>query len=203
MTDAAFNDQDNTRPISSDVLGSLLQTRGRTCPNERAVNQMKNVTPRPTARVGAEAGACEAGFAPGTLILTLDGEIPVEFLTPGDRVITRRGVRSLKAIMRHGLPEGTARIKIAADALGGKPEKDITLMPGQRMIIRDWRARALWGTDIAAPQAARLVDGEYITSEAGGSQIMLSLYFGVPEVIYANGLELASADKAKVTATTP
>ncbi len=164
---------------------------------------MKNVTPRPTARVGAESGACEAGFAPGTLILTLDGEIPVEFLTPGDRVITRRGVRSLKAILRHILPEGTARIKIAADALGGKPEKDITLMPGQRMIIRDWRARALWGTDIAAPQAARLVDGEYITSEAGGSQIMLSLYFGVPEVIYANGLELASADKAKVTATTP
>jgi hypothetical protein len=29
---------------------------------------------------------------------------------------------------------------------------------------------------------------------------MLSLYFGAPEILYADGLELASADKPKVAA---
>ena len=161
---------------------------------------MTQATPRPTAGVGGDAGTCEAGLAPGTQILTMDGAIPVEFLNPGDRIITRRGVRKLKAVMRHNLPEGTPRVRISADALGGKPSSEITLMPGQRVLVRDWRAKALWGKDIAAVPAVRLVDGNFITTETGGRQIMLSLYFGAPEIVYADGLELASADKPKVTA---
>ncbi|GAB5446792.1 Hint domain-containing protein [Gymnodinialimonas sp.] len=161
---------------------------------------MTKSTPRPTARAGAKTHACEAGLAPGTTVLTMDGAIPVEFLNPGDRIITRRGVRKLKAVMRHTLPEGTPRVVVSADALGGKPANEITLMPGQRVLIRDWRAQALWGKDIAAPQAARLVDGDFIRTETSGPQIMLSLYLGAPEILYADGLELASADKPKVAA---
>ncbi|WP_224814302.1 Hint domain-containing protein [Hasllibacter sp. MH4015] len=161
---------------------------------------MTQSSPRPTARAGGKTHACEAGLAPGTTVLTLDGEIPVEFLNPGDRIITRRGVRKLKAVMRHNLPEGTPRVVISADALGGKPATDVTLMPGQRILVRDWRAQALWGKDVAAPQVQRLVDGKFIRSETKGRQIMLSLYFGAPEVLYADGLELASADKPRVVA---
>ncbi len=161
---------------------------------------MTQSSPRPTARLGVKTGTCKSGFAPGTLVMTLDGAIPVEFLNPGDHIITRRGVRKLKAIMRHVLPAGTPRVLVSAQALGGKPAKDITLMPGQRVLIRDWRAKALWGKDIAAPQAARLVDGEHIRIVKGGTQIMLSLYFGAPEILFADGLELASADKPKVSA---
>ncbi|MBF9044214.1 hypothetical protein HKCCE4037_12805 [Rhodobacterales bacterium HKCCE4037] len=161
---------------------------------------MTQATPRPQAGVGGSAGVCEAGLAPGTQVLTTDGAIPVEFLNPGDRIITRRGVRKLKAVMRHTIPEGTPVVRVAADALGGKPSTDITLMPGQRVLVRDWRAKALWGKDIAAVPATRLVDGNFITSETSGRQIMLSLYFGAPEILYADGLELASADKPKVSA---
>lgn len=200
MTDAALITQENTRPMGADAVDSLAQTRGNKCPNERAGTPMTKPTPRPTARAGAKTNACEAGLAPGTTVLTMDGAIPVEFLNPGDRIITRRGVRKLKAVMRHTLPEGTPRVVVSADALGGKPATDITLMPGQRVLIRDWRAQALWGKDIAAPQAARLVDGHYIRTETTGAQIMLSLYLGAPEIIYADGLELASADKPKVAA---
>jgi len=132
--------------------------------------------------------------------MTLDGAIPVEFLNPGDRVITRRGVRTLKAIVRHTLPAGTPRIVVTTDALGGKPDKPVTLMPGQRVLIRDWRAQALWGKDVAAPQIARIVDGDHIRAVTGGRQIMLSLYFGAPEIVYVDGLELASADKPKFSA---
>lgn len=199
MTDAALIEE-KTRPMGRDAVDSLPQTRGNKCPNERAVAPMTIPTPRPMARAGGKTNACEAGLAPGTTVLTMDGAIPVEFLNPGDRIITRRGVRKLKAIMRHNLPEGTPRIVVSADALGGKPANEITLMPGQRVLVRDWRAQALWGKDIAAPQAARLVDGEHIRTETSGRQIMLSLYFGAPEILYADGLELASADKPKVAA---
>lgn len=193
--------EENPRPVDPDAVDSHAQTRGRTCPNEqRAADPMTNASPRPTARAGGNSIACEAGLAPGTIVMTLDGAIPVEFLTPGDRIITRRGVRKLKAVLRHTLPEGTPRVVVSAQALGGKPAKDVTLMPGQRILIRDWRARALWRKDIAAPQVARLVDGEHIRTETKGRQIMLSLYFGAPEILYADGLELASADKPKVAA---
>ena len=200
MTDTVLHIQETSRPMGADGVDSLVQTRGNKCPNERAVKPMTQPSPRPSARVGGRSNACEAGLAPGTTVLTLDGAIPVEYLNPGDRIITRRGVRKLKAIMRHNLPEGTPRVVVSADALGGKPSNDITLMPGQRVLVRDWRAQALWGKDIAAPQAARLVDGEFIRTETTGRQIMLSLYFGAPEILYADGLELASADKPKVAA---
>ena len=140
----------------------------------------------------------EAGFAPGTLVMTLDGTIPVEFLNAGDRVITRRGVRKIKAIARQVLPAGAPRVVVSAEALGGKPAKDLILMPGQKLLIRDWRAKAIWGKDVAAPAVERLVDGEFIRLHSGEEQIMLGLYFGAPEVIYADGLELASADKPRV-----
>lgn len=200
MTDPAPSHEEKTRPMGADAVDSLAQTRGNKCPNERAVDPMTKPSPRPRARAGGKTHACEAGLAPGTNVLTMDGAIPVEFLNPGDRIITRRGVRKLKAIMRHNLPEGTPRVVLSADALGGKPSTDITLMPGQRLLVRDWRARALWGKEIAAPQAARLVDGKHIRTETKGRQIMLSLYFGKPEILYADGLELASADKPRVAA---
>ncbi len=200
MTDNSIIIEEKSRPTGDVAVDSQIQTRGDNSPNERAVAPMTQNTPRRKTVKGGKANACEAGFAPGTIVMTLDGEIPVEFLTPGDRIITRRGVRRLKAIMRHNLPEGTPRIVVGVDALGGKPSRETILMPGQRVLVRDWRAKALWGKDIAAPRAARLVDGKHIRSVTGGRQIMLSLYFGAPEIVYADGLELASADKPKVAA---
>ncbi len=38
------------------------------------------------------------GLPLGTIIMTMDGALPVEYLEPGDRIITRAGARVLKAI---------------------------------------------------------------------------------------------------------
>ena len=119
MTDNALHIEEKARPMGDDAVISRSHNRGTQCPNERAGIKMTDATPRPQAGVGGKAGICEAGLAPGTQVLTLDGAIPVEFLNPGDRVITRCGVRTLKAVMRHNLPEGTSLVRVSADALGG------------------------------------------------------------------------------------
>lgn len=38
------------------------------------------------------------GLTLGTLVFTADGEIPVEYLEPGDRIVTRAGMRTLRGI---------------------------------------------------------------------------------------------------------
>jgi hypothetical protein len=38
------------------------------------------------------------GITQGTRVLTADGDMPVEYLEPGDRIITRAGIRVLRGI---------------------------------------------------------------------------------------------------------
>lgn len=149
----------------------------------------------PSGRAALRVRATDVGLAPDTTVLTADGAIPAAYLNAGDRVITRRGMRTLRAVVRRKLDASAARVLVRADALGGKPERDVLLMPKQRVLVRDWRAKALWGRDVAAPEVTRLVDGRFVTRvhPAEATQV-LALYFGAPEVIYADGLELASAD---------
>lgn len=138
--------------------------------------------------------ATDTGLAADTRVMTADGALPAAYLEVGDRIVTRRGMRKLRAIVRRRVPAGATRILLKRDALGGKPERDTLLMPSQRLLIRDWRAQALWGREIAAPPVARLVDNRLVKAVESDAAIIVSLYFGAPEVIYADGLELASAD---------
>ncbi len=131
------------------------------------------------------------GFLIGTHIRTLDGSLPVEFLGPGDRIVTRNGTArlvSVSASRRRAMP----LIRITASSLGyDRPEADLLLAPGQRVVIRDWRARVLYGTEIATVPAARLADGEFVLAESRADARLFTLRFQTDEVIYAEGLELA------------
>lgn len=133
-----------------------------------------------------------AGLTAGTQILTLSGAMPVEFLSPGDRIITRAGARTLRALRVEVTP-AARMIRISASALGiEQPEDDMIVSPDQQMLIRDWRAKALKGADQAVVAAHKLVDGEYIRSVSVGETRLYTLEFDAPVVIYASGLELAS-----------
>jgi hypothetical protein len=131
-----------------------------------------------------------AGVVAGTHIRTLDGLLPVDYLQPGDRIVTRSGARRLVAVSvlrRRGLD----LVRLRASTLGhDRPETDLLVAPGQRLIIRDWRARALYGAAVAAIPAARLVDGEFILHERVASARLFSLRFDADEVIWAEGLEI-------------
>lgn len=54
--------------------------------------------PRKRLRVKDILPNYEDGIARGTLVLTADGTLPVEYLDAGDRIITRSGIRTLRGL---------------------------------------------------------------------------------------------------------
>ncbi len=132
-----------------------------------------------------------AGMLVGTMVRTLEGVLPVEYLAPGDRIVTRSGKRRLASV------SVVARkmvdlVRIRASTVGhDRPDQDLFLSPGQPVVIRDWRAQALYGVPAAAVPAARLADGEFVCLETHRNVRLFTLRFDDEEVIYAEGLELA------------
>ncbi|MFV2052334.1 Hint domain-containing protein [Aliiroseovarius sp. YM-037] len=149
----------------------------------------------------ATKGSKRSGVARRTEILTLDGCIPVEFLNSGDRVVTRdHGICVLRDISIHfGL---TAPYRIGAGTMAGKrPTRDLMVASGQHVLIRDWRARILFDKQQALVPVSRLSDGTYISAEPSAiGDRFFGLHFDVNCVIYANGVELASAAPVRVKA---
>lgn len=139
---------------------------------------------------GLAAWTADAGVLEGTPVLTAGGEMAVEHLAPGDAVITRAGLRRLVAVE---VAEGALRpvVRIAPRSFGGgRPEAEVTMAPGQKALIRDWRARALWGKAQLAVPALRLADGEMVRRGMARGRL-LRLRFAEEAVIYAGGVELA------------
>lgn len=139
------------------------------------------------------------GLTSGTIMLTLDGELPVEFLTAGDRVVTRdTGVSVVKSI--RAVVVTCAAVRLAAGSLGHtRPDRDVILPADQPLLIRDWRAQALFGTKQAMVPASRLVDGEFITDIGNMKLTLYQIEFDAPHIVYADGLELQSTQPIAMT----
>ncbi|WP_167767094.1 Hint domain-containing protein [Jannaschia formosa] len=131
-------------------------------------------------------GTAQGGIARGTEILTARGPVRVEMLRPGDRVITREsGMRQIRAISPVEVPV----LRVAPDSLGlARPERETVVAADQHLVLRDWRAGALFDAERALVPAARLQDGCQITAAGRGEVFRLD--FGRPATIWANGLEL-------------
>lgn len=147
--------------------------------------------------------ATAAGLTAGTRLLTLDGELPVQFLAPGDRVITRSGAKVLRDIAVSVLCDAPM-IRIIASALGhNHPETDLFVTPSQMLLVRDWRAKALFGKNSALVEAQRLCDGEYIRNELVAEVRLFTLHFDQDEIVFAGGLELACQGSVPAAQDTP
>lgn len=131
----------------------------------------------------------------GTIVLTMDGALPVEFLNAGDRVITRdAGMAVLRDVKRFRVT--TNAIAIKAGSLGNnRPDADTVLPAAQEVLVRDWRAEALFGKAQALVPASRLVDGEFIRDLGEVEIECVELIFDAPHIVYAGGLELASTQE--------
>lgn len=118
-------------------------------------------------------------LAAGTEVWTRDGILPVQYLKPGDHLVTRNGgygrlgrVESGRAVMR--------MIRVPAHALAPqRPDRDVLLPAGQILHLR-----GAGGPD----QAARL------NPEDLGMRLvtLVRLQLDQPDIIYANGLGLQS-----------
>ena len=133
-----------------------------------------------------------SGLCADGVIMTLNGERAVSDLAPGDRVITRdSGTASIKSIKSRQII--TQAVCILAGSLGHtRPDRDVTLPAGQPVLVRDWRARAIYNTRQAMVPAHQLIDGEFITDQGEVEMTLYTLTFDAPHILYVDGLEVAS-----------
>jgi hypothetical protein len=148
-----------------------------------------SVAPKPDARPAPATLALCAGAR----VLTLDGEVAVEDLTPGARIITRdTGMARLVALSF--AREEAEVILVKAGSLGqNRPERDSMVLPQTALHLRDWRAKAFRGAERANVRAEELIDDQFVIRCAARSRRVVTLVFDRPHVIYADGLELATS----------
>lgn len=105
-------------------------------------------------------------FTPGTRILAEQGEVEVEALRVGDRVLTRdHGYQEIRWIGRRdlGLAELIAEprfspVRISQGALGeGLPERDMRVSPQHRMLLVGGRAEMMFGEHEVLVAATHMV----------------------------------------------
>lgn len=135
-----------------------------------------------------------SGLAAGAIVTTLDGELPVEFLHAGDRILTvDRGMVRLRAItarpvMRNDLVRVRPRVMNPKSAVA-----DFWVAAQQPILIRDWRAPVMFGRTRILVPAARLLDGEYLQRETGGGETALfQLHFEEKHLIRVGGIDMPS-----------
>lgn len=125
-----------------------------------------------------KAAATNGGLAKGTIVLTLRGEVAVEDLCVGDKVITRDvGAQPLRALE---LKTGESVI-VAKDSVGVNcPSRDMRVALEQPFLIRD---------DAVLFSTARLMapDTQSILDDTS----LYRLVFDRDHVIYADGAEVA------------
>jgi hypothetical protein len=134
-----------------------------------------------------------AGLVAGAMILTDFGERVIEDLRVGDRIMTRdAGIVMLRAISRRSACAMNA-ITVRPDSLGmGRPDREITVAPGQHLFLSDWRAEALFGAEAALVPAYRLYDGHYVRETPLEDVSFFELHFEQEQIVYANGLEVGT-----------
>ncbi len=139
----------------------------------------------------------DTGLVKGAMLLTLDGEMPVEFVSVGDKLITRdTGISKVTHIQR--TTRKVHQIALSAGSLGHtRPERDAVLSGDQMVLIRDWRARSMFNSEVALVAARSLVDGEFITDLGMQETTLYQIFCDGPHILYCDGLELSTADGAR------
>ena len=128
-----------------------------------------------------------SGLVAGTLIRTEAGELPVEYLLAGDMIET----------VNNGLVElrGTslAEARDIDVVRFSRPDGDLIVPISQQVLVNDWRAQILHGQDAMLTPASSLVDDHAVTRHKIERLRLIRLHFDQPQVIWADGLEVASA----------
>lgn len=144
-------------------------------------------------------------FASGTLITTPRGEVAIEALRPGDRLLTRDGgLQELRDVHRHR-PDGRSLVHtperrpvmIRAGAFGrALPERDLCVGAGQGIFIGGDLAKDLVYRRIALVAARRLLTLDGVHQVDAIQTEFHTLHFDTHELVIANGVWCESAAPA-------
>lgn len=141
-------------------------------------------------------------FTPGTRIRTADGDVPVEYLSEGDRILTRDngpqevlwiGQRRISGARLYALPE-LRPVRIRAGALGiDRPDGDLIVSPQHSMLITGPKAQALFNTPEVLVAAQDLIDDRRVHVDHSLREVTYyHLLLERHEVVWANGLPTES-----------
>lgn len=156
-----------------------------------------------------------ACFARGTLITTDMGDLPVEALTPGMRILTQSGgYQKLVTALRRSVDASEFAknpklypIRIAAGALGaGLPKRDLIVSRQHRMMVQSGIVERMCGVSTVLVAAIRLTELPGIFVEEKVEQVeYFHLIFENHDVVYAEGAPaesfLLNADTIKTIGT--
>ena len=143
----------------------------------------------------------------GTMIATDEGPQPIDWLRPGDRILTRdNGYQPLLWLGTHVMPRRSPAVTrpliVPADCFGpAQPERPIVASPGQGVLLAGHELE-LWFAE--SEMFASLRDVAPVANPLEGRQTLYSLLFATPEVVLAEGLWVGSVQaEANVIAQLP
>ncbi len=135
-------------------------------------------------------------FTPGTLIATPRGEVPVEKLRVGDRVITRdNGIQEIRWVGNRTLDRAELAqnpnfkpILVKKGSLGhGLPERDMVVSPQHRLLIANQMTELYFNeTEVLVP-AKHLINKWGITQLETLRTTYIHFMFDQHEVVLSNG----------------
>lgn len=159
------------------------------------------LAPNPVHRTGDDTGGVIC-FTPGTLIETEVGEMPVELLTEGDRILTKdngpqpivwRGHRRMTGARLFAMPH-LRPVRIKANALSQDvPDQDLLVSPEHQIVLRGQTAKRLFNeTEVLVP-AKELINGRSIMIDHAVREVTyIHLMLEHHQVLWANGIETES-----------
>ena len=135
-------------------------------------------------------------FTPGTLIATPRGEVPVETLKVGDRIITRdNGLQEIRWVGRRDMTAADFAVAphlrpvlIRKGSLGsGLPERDMLVSPNHRVLVANDRTALYFDEHEVLVSAKHLVAGDMIKPVASSGTAYIHFMCDRHEVVLSNG----------------
>ncbi len=133
-------------------------------------------------------------FTPGTMILTPNGERPIESLRIGDLVITRdEGAQPIRWIGgRMGAGKGrNAPIRVAEGGILGA-RRPFLLSPQHRVLVQGYRAQLLCGEEEVLVAARHMINGDDFRVAQQTAVVYIHMLFDRHQVVYAEGAPVES-----------
>lgn len=155
------------------------------------------------ATLRSRSAALLPGFAPGSLLRTLQGETPIETLGAGSVAIDSHGrLHSLRARIALRVERALmVRILPGALDLRARLDRDLLVGAGQELMMEDWRTRLLHAGPAPVP-ARQLCDDALILGRVLGHVTLHVPVTDVPVVLLVNGLAVLSCGRDRAARLT-